>query len=1036
MIKKRFLLGLVIPVIASAIQFNSDDLVGANGIFAASHDVPLNAQNRLSMSDEALDREVKLTSASNSNRPTGITILAHGMGNNPECWSNGLFYSPNNTQNTSYNLQYNSDSIITLIEEKVDYTLHQGGNNLMYSNLDIIVPEFINDRNFRFDHFSLKGKTLTKESGLQDNFLFDASKHILVVYKSRRSMQGFDDEYRDFKRLVNSLSYDYKLLSGKVPELNLVGFSNGGLLCTQYTTEHPYNVDALSTIATPFNGTTFIESVRDFYQVVKKYFALPEDFQQFANGTFDSGVYQSIISEDRIRNMKNGWNDMVSRVTDHHIEATAYGSVMTTAYVERLLLQLLGNFIKQQNISDITETVLERVLADVVTDLNEELGIRDNIILDDSLINNNSGYYFRYDDRFIDENKYSQYYGKLNDYNKNEFLFYDSITGSEFKDIMTDRDSKIAVELLVRYLFHLAHKIIKKNEIPDIGNKVVNIIDDIKNSTWEFLGTVYKNVCRPTNYGIPISTGISILYGDMCVDFDSQMATGYNNFKRKYTYFISEDAHVGEPYSCADSKMPPVPHNVILYKKNVTVDLVKNLYFGTFDNYENNNATTEQNVVIDFTREHGQNTKTYHTIGSNTDFVTIIGNPDEEIINPSFTIAARPANKPLFLTIKDVNIFLRDTYMGPVFSANNLANDPFPLFFMFSGKNEIRSTPVSTSNAERIYFQNGSRGSIDTHLFDLDNANVFVSKDYSNPNSTLTVNGPDGDMGYSPAPVNSTAKTGQQGNAGADGRRGYNGEPAFVCNAFTMMDPTGITINGGNGGSGGWGAKGGTGGTGSSSKDGGGTGGKGGRGGNGGDGGDAAPAVYCYDKIYTSWKGALPEALKAGKPGAGGYGGNGGNGGKGGTGLAGIFASDGGAGGTGGEPGYGGDAGYPCTLTNNTAFAFFENADVFMTPEYQNFGNGVDGGRAGNYGNGGNGGDSDSGWFGRDHGGAGGTTVTHADLSRSSVKVTGSRSNLFTYYRGNYYFYKNGMGYTSLGETIYNLSDPYGGTNGSKGLGN
>lgn len=1036
MIKKRFLLlGLMIPMVASSIQFDEEDLVGKNGLFATSVGAPSGASARLTMSDATLDGYVKLNNDVYGT-PRGITVLAHGMGNSAAAWSNGKRYSfktATSSTSASNTIVYNSDSIIDLIKEKVDYNLHFSGNDTFYSNLDIIVPTFKTDNKIQFNHYVYEGTgsgtRIKEDTSLRSEYICDTSKHILIIYDSRDSDQGLDNEYRDFKRVINSASYDYKLLSGKTPELNLIGFSNGGLLCTQYAIDHPYNVDSLSTIATPFNGTSFIESARDIYEGYQRNF--DPDLHSF-DDTFSSGVYQSIVNPQRISSMRSNWNNMIARTQDHHIEATAYGSVMTVPYVEELLKGLLVQFINSLELDDYTEATIKVLVSKGIEVLNDAIGVSNDMLVEDNVIKApNNNVYWRYpDSKFIKEDYYKTYYfGTLHDLDDNEFEFFNSIVGTAFKELMKNKDFKKFLEFCLKILFRVVFK-----GASEFGDKVINFMNEIKDSTWEFLGTAFRHVIYP-GY-IPRSTYNTVLYGDMCVDFDSQMATGYSGFERKYKFFTSKDIALDTAYSVADAKMPPVPHNVILYNKNILVDLVRDLYFGTYDNFQVDSATTEKNVVIDFTRENGAYTKPSHLIGENTDFVTIIGNPDQTIYDPSFVIAARPADRPLFLTIKNLKIRSRNYYMGPIFEANRLNYDPFPLFFMFSGENEITADPIYTSQTHGIYFDNNSRGTIESHLFDWDNANVFVSKDYSNPNSTLTVIGADGYMGYSPYNIGSTGATGKQGGTGNNGSSGYNGEPAFVCNSFTMMDPTGITIKGGNGGNGGCGSDGGTGGAGTNSTSGGGAGGKGGTGGNGGKGGDAAPAVYCYDKIYTSVREALPTALKAGIPGNGGFGGNGGNGGRGGTGVSAVFASDGGRGGDGGLPGYGGDAGYPTPYTNHTAFAFFENSDVPMTPGDQNFGDGVEGGIAGNYGNGGKGGDSESGWFGRDHAGAGGTTVTHADLKRNSLSVTGSRSDLFTYVNGRYYFYRNGKGYDRYGGAVMCSTDPWGGTNGAKGLGN
>ena len=1036
MTKKVFLLlGLIIPMAASSINFHEEDILGVNGVTA-----PVDSANRRTMSDATLDSYVKLNNS--DERPTGITVLAHGMGNHASAWSNGKKYKYLTTlSNTpaSDTIQWNKDSIINLIQERVDYYLSKYGNDSNLSNLDIVVPKIVDSKNITFNHYEMRGQRITENTSLRNSYICDVTKHILIVYDSRNSDQGLDEEYRDFKRVINSASYDYKLLSGVTPELNLIGYSNGGLLCTQYAIDHPYNVDSLSTIATPFNGTSFIETARDLYGAFKNTFGLSEEIQEEIDPIFETGVYQSIISNERIQRMKNNWNNMIANTRDHYIAATAYGSVMSDGYLTRFLEALASKFIRNLNLENqFVETEIVKVFATAMNYLKKKLDFSSSII-DESILNRNKSTTFRYPNEPL-MNDYSGYYGTLNTY-KNEFTFDNTFTGTVFKDLLENDGFKKAFEWFIRGWFYAAAKVTGIDSINDFGDKVANFIDQLKNSTWEFLGTAFKKMYRSGSKLRNIA-----LYGDMCVDLDSQMADGYNNFNKKYKFFTSGEVNIDKVYECADATMPPVPHNVILYDKNVQVDIVKNLYFTTFDNFKITNATTDKNVVFDFSRDHGKNTMKSHVIGENTDFVTIIGNPNETIYDPEFIINARPADRPLFLTIKNVNIRLRNPYMGPVFTANAMNYDPFPLFFMFSGKNEITSEHVYSSISNGIYLDDAGRGTIDTHLFDFDNANVFMSKDYSVSDSTLTVIGPEGYNGSSIYSRGSTGSTGQQGKAGQKGYDGYNGEPAFVCNSFTMMDPTGITIIGGNGGSGGAGGDGGHGGAGSSSTSGGGAGGKGGTGGKGGRGGDGAPAVYCYDKIYTSVRQAASTALKAGMPGNGGLGGNGGNGGKGGTGISAIWASDGGRGGDGGEPGAGGDAGNASGYTNHTAFCFFENFEAQMTWDYKVFGDAPDAnsnnvmygapGGAGQYGNGGNGGESESGWFGRDHGGAGGTTVTDYDLYRSSLREPGRKSNLFTYLDGKYYYYKNGKGYNFYGEQIMCPHDPKGGNNGSKGLGN
>lgn len=93
--------------------------------------------------------------------------------------------------------------------------------------------------------------------GTSVSSITDISKHIVVVFETPGSDESNDNVYYQFNYVISRIVYDVKILNEKkLPKLNLIGHSRGGLTNMQYALDHPDLVASLVSIGTPYFGST------------------------------------------------------------------------------------------------------------------------------------------------------------------------------------------------------------------------------------------------------------------------------------------------------------------------------------------------------------------------------------------------------------------------------------------------------------------------------------------------------------------------------------------------------------------------------------------------------------------------------------------------------------------------------------------------------------------------------------------------------------------------------------------------------------
>ena len=170
-----------------------------------------------------------------------LTVLTHGLGGSAADWSN--------TNDKKFS--FSNESLITrlAIKEKCNiYLATYKAKNSKYALINITSEIYSgikgNIADFNYDNIG---------------HITDISKHSIVIFEAsdKASYGCNDDVYTEFNYAISNIVKDIKTLNGnKLPKMNLIGHSRGGITNLQYALDHPDLVDSIYSLGTPYLGTT------------------------------------------------------------------------------------------------------------------------------------------------------------------------------------------------------------------------------------------------------------------------------------------------------------------------------------------------------------------------------------------------------------------------------------------------------------------------------------------------------------------------------------------------------------------------------------------------------------------------------------------------------------------------------------------------------------------------------------------------------------------------------------------------------------
>jgi uncharacterized alpha/beta hydrolase family protein len=140
-----------------------------------------------------------------------------------------------------------------------------------------------------------------------DNFL-DFNKNIVILFDAVDNKGYHSAVYEEFNAVLDTVSYAYLSVNGFLPKYNLVGHSRGGVVNLMYATWHPYNVENLISIDTPYYGLRYadifdIEVLFDLHDFL---YSTP------LMDTIRNGGGQDFINLRESDRLRTEWNNMLA----------------------------------------------------------------------------------------------------------------------------------------------------------------------------------------------------------------------------------------------------------------------------------------------------------------------------------------------------------------------------------------------------------------------------------------------------------------------------------------------------------------------------------------------------------------------------------------------------------------------------------------------------------------------------------------------------------------------------------------------------
>ena len=316
------------------------------------------------LTDERLDELSARTTESNT--APQITVFTHGYGGNAGHWSNDI------SAGGEGKFAYESDSMIEQLHESIEandkqvtmfvaqvagvneatttiqesqseildtaLTANVGSEQLrcMYNGGEYITTNEVKLYNIDND-YNLTNKQANKY--ITSN---DVSKHIILVFNAEQSERSNDYVYAQLEYILDSISYQYRQLTGELPTYNLIAHSRGGITNMQYALAHPYNVASLYSIGTPYNGSAFGSAEIGDSNVFLGLAQIHKSDSYYSDGTNDypPGVLD-IINFNLTESYKSFWNTYYNEWYSH-IKFRPIGSYVTVGFVLQTLAEVLA----------------------------------------------------------------------------------------------------------------------------------------------------------------------------------------------------------------------------------------------------------------------------------------------------------------------------------------------------------------------------------------------------------------------------------------------------------------------------------------------------------------------------------------------------------------------------------------------------------------------------------------------------------------------------------------------------------------------
>ena len=277
-----------------------------------------------------------------SNQLPAVTVLVHGQGGNGSHWSNfdGDFAYDELSIIEQIRAETNAEIYLAKVQKvnaecktsDASHFHHTDSNGIDYYQCSVDC-----ERTFNLEKVEMDSDTVDYTS-LDVSNILDFDNHNIIIFEGSQDNSysnpkikvcgginsSHDVAYGELELVIDSILADYKLLTGNIPKINLISHSRGGILSMMYAIDHPYNVANFISMGTPYNGSLFGKSnwIVDGLDL---------------SGAVNCPSGQDIQSEEKQKDLRTKWNDMLKNNPNANINAVAIGSKTRLSFLGGLI---------------------------------------------------------------------------------------------------------------------------------------------------------------------------------------------------------------------------------------------------------------------------------------------------------------------------------------------------------------------------------------------------------------------------------------------------------------------------------------------------------------------------------------------------------------------------------------------------------------------------------------------------------------------------------------------------------------------------
>ena len=255
-------------------------------------------------------------SSKNNNQTTSfpyVTVFTHGYNSRAKDWCNNAESLTEDNTWKDLKFLYTTSSMVYKVTANV------------FSNNAVIIRATVDEESNTKPYFNLLLEKV--ELGVAEDALpkinieeicsVVANKHLVVIFEGHNPSSSNVNMYYQFNYMLSSILYKLKgNYGGKIPKVNLVGHSRGGLTNLQYALDHPDIVENLISIGTPYFGSTSVSIV-----------------QNVENYTGDG--LRDIINPSVYEGYRNTWNNGYENMYSK-INTVAIGAYSTLPFLAKV----------------------------------------------------------------------------------------------------------------------------------------------------------------------------------------------------------------------------------------------------------------------------------------------------------------------------------------------------------------------------------------------------------------------------------------------------------------------------------------------------------------------------------------------------------------------------------------------------------------------------------------------------------------------------------------------------------------------------